>query len=91
MKVYVDEQNKEDLENLIYLANLEDCDIEMYSLADYTKQVRMEVIENLKQEIIYYPVGLLDIDGKSQINTWGISKQILETYFEKILDKLQGE
>lgn len=65
--------------------------VEIMSLADHTKQVKKEVIENLKQEIIYYPVGLLGIDGKSHKNTLGISKEILESYFEKILDQIQGE
>lgn len=58
------------------------------SLGEHDKQVRKEVAENLKQEIIYYPVGLLDIDKNPQIKTLGISKEILESYFEKILDQI---
>lgn len=67
--------------------NSKECPLQ--SLSDYTKQARKEIIENLKQEIIYYPVGLLGIDGQPHKNTWGISKEILESYFEKILDYIE--
>jgi hypothetical protein len=61
MKVYVDENDIDLLDDLFEATNVYDCwdcnrddALAIKSLADYTKKVRKEVVQELKQRLIEY-------------------------------------
>lgn len=58
MKVYVEDNNISNLDDLFQATNSYECwagncgdDLEIVSLADYTKQVRKEVCEEIREKI----------------------------------------
>lgn len=90
MKVYVDDNNINNLDDLFQATNSYECwagncgdDLEIISLADYTKQVRKEVCEEIKKKstIKYYE----KYDG--------FDRKVGKTYIirDYDLDQIQGE
>lgn len=98
MKVYIDKLPKDCIDcpcESEYYCNLLNEDIgccewgeihkncPLQSLADYTKQVRKDVCDEIIKSIHYYPISLLDIDKEPRIKTLGISKEVLDTILKE--------
>ena len=84
MKMYVDKDNVDVLDDLFDATNSYECwacnrddNLEIVSLTDYTKQVRKEVCEEIRNKI----------EQAKLIYEWKGE----ETTIEDILDQIQGE
>ena len=97
MKVYVDKNDVDVLEDLFEATNSYECwacnrddNLEIVFLADYTKQVRKEVCEEIREYLKNHKYKVIGDYNKQTL-------QYDETYicelFEinKFLDQLQGE
>ena len=73
--------------------NTIDCQIvecsfmENFELSYLMKKVRKEVCEEIRKQLVYYPVSLLDEAGKVKDNVWGISMKDLTEILDQIQDK----
>ena len=92
MKVYVDKNNVDVLDDLFDATNSYECwacnrddNLEIVSLADYTKQVREEVVEEIKEKF-NKKVLYVKIDG-----LYSHVKAIKFDDVNKILDQVKGE
>ena len=92
MKVYVDKNNVDVLDDLFDATNSYECwacnrddNLEIVSLADYTKQVREEVVEEIKEKF-NKKVLYVKIDG-----LYSYVEAIKFDDVNKILDQVKGE
>jgi hypothetical protein len=92
MKVYVETNDIDVINDLFEATNSYECwacnrddELKIKSLSDYTKQVRKEVCEEIRKQLVYYAVSILDESGKVKENVWGISKKDIDN----VLDKMQ--
>ena len=85
MRIYVDKNDVDIIEDLFQATNSYECwacnrddDLEIVSLADYTKQVRKEVCEEIRDKMTHWEDCL--------------TKEVTEYVIDKeTLDQIQGE